>query len=308
MTSICLSTTPLRAADNSLRHVVDSLRTQEPPPTNIILSVPRVITRPGARTVRLSPHALDWANGTQYSNLIVKKIDHHDLGPATKLVGCLSSASSSCIVVTDDDAPRPAWWARALCASVASSRAALVAGAVGGRRGSFDPSLHLQGNRGFALRREAVDADELRSFVLRHRAACGHVDDQLFTAYFRLSNATLAPLCRPRTTWAWSTPRGAAASAAAACDSYEDSELLAGGRYTEGAAPRSGLHHRATTSGREAVRRCYRATLGRDGHDSYEDAEVASRGPWRPWLAAGGVGVGVAVQLCMLGGWLWRRR
>ena len=107
-------------------------------------------------------------------------------------------------------------------------------------RSGNDMSLHVQGNRGFAIRRDAIRATDLERCVRHHQRSCAHTDDQLFTAYFRTHNMTIL-----------TTPSS-------------DSSLLLGGRYIEGnhhLVNGSGLRHRAALSGRAAVRRCYRSAL-----------------------------------------------
>ena len=168
--TICLATTPLRAADSAVRAVVDSLLAQLPRPDAIVLTVPRTITRPSMTPVHLASDALSWAN---HSRVHVRIIDEKDdFGPATKLLGCESPLrpSTGCMLVTDDDAPRPSWWARTLCTQLTSARkrgGMYVAGAVRASKVGNDPSLHVQGNRGYALRREDVDIDEMRRFATR---------------------------------------------------------------------------------------------------------------------------------------------
>ena len=275
-TSICLASTPARAFGNNVQHVIDTLLNQQPPPAHIVLTVPTAIARPNQPTLRLPDSAFSFAQREPYSSKVRLRLiePRDDLGPAMKLLGCLqtlgSAAAGSCIAVTDDDAPRPPHWSRALCARLNTHRTAAV---VGGVRSGNDMSLHVQGNRGFAIRRDAIrSTTDLERFVRHHQRSCAHTDDQLFTAYFRTHNMTIL-----------ATPSS-------------DSSLLLGGRYIEGnhhLVNGSGLRHRAALSGRAAVRRCYRSALPASTRrekslivpEEIDEEYTSDSALWRRWRA-----------------------
>ena len=257
--SVCLASTPLRASGAGLQHVVDSLLSQKPSaPSHIVLTIPRALQRPGQPAVTLAAASLKWAYTAPYvSTLRVNLIDaSEDMGPATKLLGCLptlqKNASTSCVLVTDDDAPRPEWWANAMCTRQLTHGVKAVTGGVRGAPTSADPSLHVQGNRGFAFRPETLDHASLLRFATAHHRACSHVDDQLFTAFFRAHKIPILPLCRA------AIPRSS--STTSRCEQPRDGELLQGGKYVEGGRG-TGLRHRSAISGRTTVIRCYHDTL-----------------------------------------------
>ena len=92
--TVCLASTPLRASSGGLQHVVDSLLSQQPSaPSRIVLTIPRVLQRPGQPAIPLDATSLGWANRSPYfPALRVNLIDaEEDMGPAMKLLGCLSA-------------------------------------------------------------------------------------------------------------------------------------------------------------------------------------------------------------------------
>ena len=111
--TICLSTTPFRASDKSVHQVIDTLLAQQPAPTKIVLTVPWEVMRPvsanSLSVSRLRGDPLDWTRTKPYTDTLLTNYvaAGADLGPVTKLTNCLPHiANGTCVVVTDDDAPR----------------------------------------------------------------------------------------------------------------------------------------------------------------------------------------------------------
>lgn len=229
---ICLASTPWRVAH--LGPVLDTLLAQKPPPATIIVSAPKTIsTRPDVPSASVEAASILWARDRKYSSVRLRLTDEaDDFGPATKLLGCPTTAEA-CVLVTDDDAPRPDWWAALLlnqsgCAGRTARASKLVSGGVQGKRGGGDESVHLQGNRGFAFERsDLVSPQRLVAYYHRHKASCGSVDDQLFTRFFRENGFSIQPLCDTRPSSSENT-RGRRG-----CRLLSDAELLLGNHFGE---------------------------------------------------------------------------
>ena len=262
--TVCLASVPQRVPH--LSGLLDSLLAQQPEaPSRIVVTVPRTLSRPGEGMYKVEPAHIQWVTAPKYASTIHLRLvdEKHDYGPATKLLGCLpelsngaiaAESSDDCVIVSDDDAPRPRWWAWLLrdqsgCNSSNDRR--LISG---GTSGSTDPTLHVQGNRGFAFWVGLVVAASLVDFYdnFGRRGACWSVDDQLFTSFFRLHNLSIARLCMP-------ADIGKSRAGASQCRRASDGDLLLRGRY-EGAR---GLRHNPKISGKALVQACYRSILRR---------------------------------------------
>lgn len=234
---VCLSTTPWRIG--AIKPVVDSFLEQDyHTPKSIVVTVPKELHR-GNAVASLKDSDLAWTKDAKYEGLLkVNVIDSKDdKGPATKLLGCLpfvAKNENSLLLVSDDDAPRKPDYARKFLTNCSGEQKRDVLGAVFPHRGN-DPSLHVQGNRGFSVCRDLINDDAILERFEAVRDKCFFVDDQFFSKFFKETNLQMRVL------------------------KMSDGELLLGGKFLfDGDSSKHGLKELGG-SGKQKVHTCYKA-------------------------------------------------